>query len=326
MAMRASTVGKDTQFYSYSFTQFPDIPWSKLFTTRIYATESANWFFDFEPGYRIYNKLLSYLSSSRQMITVCNSVFIIVLIYQFIKKNSPNYMLSIWLYITLGIFQTEMNVTRNAISILIVYNALEYIEKKELSKYIFWCCIASSFHSAALIFIPIYWCANYWRVSIDKCVYVILGAIICGIICPYITPYLVGIVPSGLETYLAAESENIQSIIVGMLHLCVFIIAYYSVHPKLRGEVLDKYRIGAVMLLVNICFFGLNIGLRYAARMAGLFGPYLIVFVPQIIENITSRNKKNVVTAGIVMLTGAVYIARLFINNIGGTIPYRFFW
>ena len=62
MAMRGWNIGVDTKYYCYVFEQFRDIPWSKILTAKTYATEAANWSFDFEPGYRIYNKILSLIT------------------------------------------------------------------------------------------------------------------------------------------------------------------------------------------------------------------------------------------------------------------------
>ena len=59
MAFRGLKVGVDTKHYAYVFTQFDDIPFSKVFTAVTYANESESWAFDFEPGYRLANKVLS---------------------------------------------------------------------------------------------------------------------------------------------------------------------------------------------------------------------------------------------------------------------------
>lgn len=132
MAFRAISVGVDTKYYGYVFYQFADIPFLRIFDAKLYAQPGAEWTFDFEHGYRLYNKILSYLSDSEQLITICNSSVIIFLLYRWIKKESPNTILTIWLYITLGVYQTQMNVARNAIAIFIIYNSLHYIKERQL--------------------------------------------------------------------------------------------------------------------------------------------------------------------------------------------------
>ena len=326
MAMRGWNIGVDTKYYCYVFEQFRDIPWSKILTAKTYATEAANWSFDFEPGYRIYNKILSCFSDSGQFVTISNSILIFILLYRLVRKNSPDYLLSIWLYITLGIYQTEMNVTRNAIAILFLYNAFVFIEKKQPEKYVLCCLLASSFHVAAIAFVPIYWIVHNTKLTIPKCIGFVSVSMGIGLIFPLVSPYITSVLPYSVGKYFIKETMNLSSLLVGALNAGVFFSSYLMVEPRNRNGVLNSNKVGMTMLLLNMCLFGLNINVGYAARMAALFGPYLIIFIPRILEKIESKNKKNWAKALIIALCGVMYIARLMINNIGGTMPYEFFW
>ena len=326
MAMRGVYVGVDTKYYSYVFSQFDDIPLSEIFTAATYATESETWTFDFEPGYRLLNKLVSFVSVSPQAITIVNSTLIIVLLYKLICKNSPDVMLSVWLFITLGIFQTEMNVTRNAIAILLVYNALPYIHEKKFWKYVFICLAASSFHISAIAFIPLYWLLRNTSLTIKKCVLLIVGFSLTGIFFSITGPFIRMIMPSAFDRYFVVSNEKMVSLMIGILNAGVFCICYMLLNRGERKRVFAEYSIGVCMLLMNVCFFGLNIGLGQASRMAALFGPYLIIFIPQVLSLIESDIRKKDATVLVVVLCGMQYIARLCINNIGGTMPYYFFW
>lgn len=135
MAMRAQTVGVDTKYYVCIYQQFPQISWKELFTAQLYPTPRRTWELDLEPGYRLLNKLLSIYLPAPQWITVANSALIIALLYRWLRRESPNAMLSIWLYLTLGVYQTEMNVARNAIAILLGYTAFHWIKERKLAPY-----------------------------------------------------------------------------------------------------------------------------------------------------------------------------------------------
>ena len=99
MAMRAQTVGVDTKYYVCIYQQFPQISWKELFTAQLYPTSRRTWELDLEPGYRLLNKLLSIYLPAPQWITVANSALIIALLYRWLRRESPNAMLSIWLYL-----------------------------------------------------------------------------------------------------------------------------------------------------------------------------------------------------------------------------------
>ena len=81
-----------------------------------------------------------------------------------------------------------------------------------------------------------------------------------------------------------------------------------------------------MLLTINLCFFGLNIGLDDASRMAGMFGPYLVILIPQMLTLIPNRIRRANVTQLLVLLCGIQYVLRMCINNIGGSMPYAFFW
>jgi hypothetical protein len=80
------------------------------------------------------------------------------------------------------------------------------------------------------------------------------------------------------------------------------------------------------MLTVNLSFFGINVGLDYAARMAALFGPYVILLIPQMLSLIESKTRRQNAAFLLAVASGVQYILRMCINNIGGTMPYSFFW
>lgn len=326
MAFRGLSVGVDTKHYAYVYGQFGDIPFSKVFTAVTYANESESWAFDFEPGYRLVNKLLSLFFESTQTITVFNSTIIMVLWYFLIKRDSPNFLLSVWLLLTLGIYQTEMNVTRNAIAILMVYNAFPYLRRGDFPKYLAVCLFASAFHVAALALIPVYPLARRLRLTPRLMLMLVGVSCIVGILFPLISPILSAIVPSRFAKYLQGNNEKLGSLIVGVLNGGVFVLTYLLIPRRDCRLVFKKFRLGVMLLVINLCFFGLNIGLGDASRMAALYGPYLVILIPRMLTLIERGPRRREATAIIAALCGIQYVLRLCVNNIGGTMPYSFFW
>lgn len=326
MAFRGIGVGVDTKHYAYVFTQFEDIPFSKVFTAVTYANESETWAFDFEPGYRLANKLVSLFFTGPQAITVFNSTLIMVLWYFLIKRDSPCFLLSVWLFITLGVYQTEMNVTRNAIAILMVYNGFSYLRKGDFPKFLAVCVFASLFHVAALVFIPVYFLVRGFRLTKGRTLVLIGLSCVIGVIFPLISPVLSAMVPARFAKYLQGNNEKLGSLIVGVLNGGFFVLTYLLLPRSRRIRVFRRERLGVMMLVINLCFFGLNIGLADASRMAALFGPYLVILIPRMLTLIQNRGRRSEAAALIVVLSGLQYVLRMCINNIGGTLPYAFFW
>ena len=326
MAFRGLRVGVDTKHYAYVFSQFDEIPFSQVFTAVTYANESESWAFDFEPGYRLANKLLSLFFTSPQAITVFNSTVIMVLWYFLIKRDSPNFLLSVWLFITLGIYQTEMNVTRNAIAILMVYNAFPYLRRRELPKFLAACLFASLFHVAALVLLPVYFLVWGVKLKPKGMALLVLASCVLGFVFPLISPVISAMVPARFAKYLQGNNEKLGSLIVGVLNGGFFLLTLWLIPRKNRKRIFTRERLGVVLLTINLCFFGLNIGLGDASRMAALFGPYLVILIPRMLTLIENRARRRDAAALIVILSGIQYVLRMCINNIGGTLPYGFCW
>lgn len=326
MALRDQTIGVDTKYYCYIFEQLCDAPVSKIFSVVTYGARGSNWVVDLENGYRLYNKIIGLLFNSPQMITVVNSCIIIILIYLLIKKKSKDYFLSIWLYLTLGLFQTEMNVSRNAIAILICYHALDYIAEKKFWKYIIWVCIAATIHKSVLVFIPLYFLFKKPIPSGKRMRLIIEISSVVGIGCMVLAPYIQNIIPMGLGKYLMASNEKTESLLVGGFYIAIVFFIWFMMKRSEKEGIYYACSTGMWMFTLNIACFGLNIGFKMAARVAGLFGVYIIILIPDLIYEIKSEKRRKTVTILLILGCGLQYILRMMINNIGGTMPYSFFW
>lgn len=326
MALRGSDVGVDTKYYTHVFSQFREIPLLDVFSAKTYATESETWTMDFEPGYRLFNKLFSCLSNSPQTITIANSTLILVLLYRFIKNNSPDYLLSIWLYVTLGTYQTEMNVTRNAVAILLVYNALHYVTERRFLPYCLWCLVGASFHVSVLVFIPVYFLLQINKLSFKTCVWAVIAFVATGLLFSVLSPSLCAILPERFAKYIGSSGGKFEKIAVGGVNAGLVCCVYFFMKPQERELVFQQCHKGLILVLLNLCAFGISLGSGYAARIAALFGPYVMVFLPQMLALVRKPKRRMWLTVLVTALAAAQYVLRLNVNNIGGTIPYSFFW
>lgn len=288
--------------------------------------ESGGYELDFEYGYRLFNKFVGFFSTSGQAITIANSIVIITLLVVLIKRQTAHPFLSMWLYITLGIYQTQMNMSRNAMAILTCYIAFEFIEKKRQIMYVVMILLATTFHESSLLFLPMYWLVNHVRLTPRVIKYLLLGSVVFGLLFSTVRPYVFAVLPYRYKHYMIGNATKYESLIVGVLHLALVAYTYLSLKKNERFEVVKQLPVGHWTFIANIMFFCIGYDLSSATRMAALFGPYLIVFLPQMIEHgIKSEKRRMFVIATLVAMCGMQYIMRISINNIGTTMPYKFF-
>lgn len=325
-SLRGELVGVDTKHYCHVFRQFAGVPLSEVFSAPIYGSSANTWEFDFEPGFRLINKLLTYLSDNGQTITIATAILIFFPLYLFVDRDSPNRWLSIWLFVTLGIFQTEMNVSRNAISIFLCCLALPLIEQRRWFLYVIVVLLASTIHQTALLFLPVYLLVRFVRINPRRMFVIIAVALLLGLNFPAIGRALQGFVPARYTKYLISSKVKLVSIAVGVFDVLVVLLTLLLMKREERSELMEHDPIGSWIFLLHVGFFALSVGFAAGARAAALFAPYLIVLIPQYLERIKDPRRKRAAVVLVAALCFAQYVARMKINNIGGSVPFYFFW
>lgn len=326
MAFRAKSVGADTYQYIYGFNQVCKTPLKDILSAPIYGF-GGNYELNFEYGYRIYNKIISFFGKGDQVITIANSLVIITLLGVLIKRDSAYPFLSIWLYLTLGVFQTQMNMSRNAIAILCCYLALNFIIKKALAGFIICVLIGALFHSSSILFIPLYWIINDVKLSPKLARNILIVAIICGLGFSLVRPFVIRVLPYRFGRYFLENTSKFEGLLVGLFHSLLFLFVWLCSDREGKETIVQKQSIGMWLFIVEIFFFCIGYDVASATRMAALFGPYMIIFIPNIIRcGIQDSQRQKMVRILVFVLTGIQFVVRLKINNIGGTMPYLFFW
>ncbi len=327
MAFRAATVGADTKQYCYGFRQIAEKSIDELYTTPVYSIEGP-YEQNFEVGYISLNKIVSIFSTNQQAITIVTSIIIIALLSALIAKRSKNPSMSFWLYLTLGIFQTQMNMSRNAIAILICYLAFIFIEQKKPLKYTLSIVSAALFHRSALLFLPLYYLKNKTKITPKNTqIYILLSIVIGVFLFLPIASFLQTILPSSLTRYITSQTTRYEGLIVGLFNLAIVWLTIKITGYKYYKKRISDMQTGIWMVIFNTFMISVGYNLSAATRIAALFGPYLLLFIPNIIVSPDIPLKRQrVATLIIAAICGLQFIARLCINNIGGTMPYAFFW
>lgn len=136
-----SSIG-DTGYYMYSYVNIPkDL--SELFN-----------FQDF--GFFILQYLLSEINSSPQFFLLVISTIITLAIMTTIFRYSASKTLSIFLFITMGMYLSTMNGIRQYLVAAILFSGSKYLFNNERNKYFILTIMMSFFHQSAVIMLPIY--------------------------------------------------------------------------------------------------------------------------------------------------------------------------
>lgn len=322
-ALRSKTVGADTTVYVSIFEQAKSWSLDQVLRGEYLTLDGRKGYL--ELGYAFFNKICSTISDHPQMIIIASSALCIYLLYLLIKRDSPFPLLSLWLYVTLGIYQTQLNMSRNAIALWIVYLAFRYIKEYRFTRYLLFLLLATSIHNSAILLLPIYWLVQRVQLSKKRILLVLGLSSAVGFLVNVIT-LISPFVPARYTEYLLDTEPAGIKIVLGCFYLALAVICLYFRQGDAE-RFYQRNNLGLWMLLLNFAFFALGIQLPVFYRVAALFGPYLVVSIPQMIaDGAMSINKRRYLIVLLLLITGVQYALRLSFNNIGKTMPYATFW
>jgi len=344
-AMRSVRIGADTFQYQWLFAWVRDLRFSQIATA-----QGDMWFAQIEYQnlyYLYYTKVLTLIFSDPQAITIANSFLLILFVTILIKRSSPNYWLSIFLFFTLGFYQTALNLTPSSIASYACMIAIQYAEKRQALKYFVIVGLALLFHLSVIAFIPLYFLMKIKMKPIRF--FAIIGFISIAITIYFdeISSLLSYVIPARYHWYLEVSAGGLGERLFVWIALMILFVFSWFVSYLYSRQVMDNHKTGFIIILLISAFYLFGIRMDIFSRAAFLFSPYIIIIIPKMLMPrtnfsddepisldteqavILSENRKGILDMGrvIIVLTGIIlYIVRISVNNIGTTMPYEFFW
>lgn len=295
--------GVGTDYYPYK---------DYFFKTEVYTLFNN----PFEWGYYLLNKIINILTGNSRFIFLIVSFFILYVINKTILKHSPNYYLSILLFINLYFYFNSLNIMRQFIAIAIVFYSVQYIYQRDLKRFSISIVIASFFHLTSLFF----W-FMYFIVQKKYKTYVYLLGILLSLLFvflfPYITNLLIVIMPR-YEAYLTNMFTSSSSYSVILIIISTLMFAYIL----LRNKEWEKENI----ILFNLVYIGLILNIAASFnflfyRVSIYFYIFVILLIPNLVQKVDKRYR-NWISAAIISVSIAYCIYLLYSGN-GEILPYR---
>jgi transmembrane protein EpsG len=289
-----SNIG-DTYFYmhSYNITEF--------------TFESVTGQHDI--GFGILQMLLkNYLSTDPQILILTTALITNLLIVGVMYKYSRMIELSLYVYITGGLFLVSMNGIRQLLAAAIVFTATKYLIDGNWIKYFFIVLFASLFHQSALILLPIYFLvrSKAWSKST---VVLIISALIIVVGFDQFTSVLFSAIEDtqyGHYKDFAEGGANILRVAVDLIPLA---IAYLG-RDKMR-EIFPDNDVIVNMALLGFVFMLISTQNWVFARFAIYFSLYQLILISWIIK-LFKKNDQRIVYFGML----ACYFLYYFYENV----------
>ncbi len=150
--------------------EFEHIEWGDLL--------DYDYFIHREPLWFVYELICKTIFDNYYFFAFVTSALSTVLLVNFFRRYSISMLFALATYAAFSGFELSINLMRNSMALFIFLNAIVYIEKRQLGKYLLACAIAMGIHLSSIIFIPLYFILNR---KINKWVFlavVLIGNII----------------------------------------------------------------------------------------------------------------------------------------------------
>ncbi len=281
-AIRDFTVGADTLNYCQGYRYIRQLSFKNAMR------------FGWEQGYVAVNWLLGQLFNDERVLLVFMAAFILLPIFIWIKKESQWPLLSLIVFVGMGMWNSSMFILRQWCAMAILTLSYKYIKERRFVPFILLVLIAMMFHRTAAIFILAYFIES---VSINK------SSIFFSIPLSIAIGLLGGKVLGILNRFARiSEGGNFNG---GVSMLIVLWLCVSVPFVCFKGRIPE--RIEFYFKLVFLAAFLQPIAFTFSnwARIVVYFSISLTVFLPNLIGELTGDNTRNIklrIPVGIVLL------------------------
>lgn len=257
--------------------------------TRDFRTNLDVYNFEFnelvEPGYQALEYGLLKITHNYFWLFFITALIVVYCYLSIIKKYSVNYLFSVFLFITLGVYTFFFNGLRQGLAMAIFALALPYLLEKRLVPYLLICFLASLFHTTALFMIPFYFLVNLRIKPLNKILLVFIGSLFTS---KFLISYLAD-TNERYEGYATAAEKAGGLLTLGFYTVLLFLIYFVIRLYKIRDDYLIKlftfYATG-IVFLIPVAMLGANPS--GPQRLLTYFTWTLVLILPFIFKRINN--------------------------------------
>lgn len=277
-----------------------------------------------EPGYLYSVWILSRVFVNPQWVFVFSGLLFAISVCRFIYLNSDNVVMSMVMYITLGLYTFMVQGLRQSIAMSICLFAIEHAKQRRPIRFFILIIIAYFFHHSSIVFALTYFL--FWKkyTQITK-IQILAAAAVILLATPLIVRYgneivdrdYGGTVDSGGFIFLAIY------LIILLLALLFIPEKYEQASDRMLKKTVCNESFFLAMTAVGCCFYMMRyFGTQALERISFYFMFGQLITLPQVVRQLDGKSQK-IAKAVIIVLCIALFAYRLRGSDL---VPYRFFW
>ena len=271
--IRSHDVGSDSKNYTYNFVN------------NINA-ENIEIVINEEVGFSILNYFILIYTHNYFWLFFISSIIVVFCYLYFIKKYSVNYFLSVFCFLSLGLYTFHFNGLRQGLAMAISILALPYLIEKNFWKFLIVIIFASLFHKSALVLSIFYIIVNFkLRIEYKFLLVFLLSLSFSGIGIEYLAQN-----NARYETYTQLSEKSGGYITLAFYVLIGFFIYWASIKFFKNDYFFRKaseFYICGLAFLIPVAMLGTNAS--GPQRLLFYFVGVLIIILPNILVKLNNK-------------------------------------
>lgn len=303
--IRSLTVGSDSFNYVLKFTKINDI--YDVLEEKV------------EPGYAFLCLLAKAVANNYWAVFTLAALIIVLCYFHAIRKHSVDPTISIFVYITSGVYTFLFNGARQAIAIAIVFLAIGAIVKRKFFVLAVCVAVAFFFHRTALVLLPAYFIVTNRN---TRRTYVLVALLMIVLFLNFSRliswTEIIDERYSAYSTYERGLGAGIALLNIGLFLLLNVLKRRIRTHREAYVVYMNMFLIGIGISAVSILK---GLGASGVMRLSLYFNCALIMIWPIVFENIALKKDKILATYAFVLLYTFYFLYAT--SRFGELVPYE---
>ena len=289
----------DTYFYRHAYNLMEAGP----------VLAGRNWSLSVDPGFNAVNQLLVNLGANDQTFLMFYAAITVGIYLWFIRKYSANLWLTIFLFLTAGIYTFTFAAIKQCVAVAFCLVGVDRAIQRKWISFVLWVLLGSMFHAYALMYllVPLLMFKPWTKMT-----YWILAAFgAAGVLMQPLMGTIISITTMLGEEYDAAsfggEGVNPFRLAVVVVPAVLAFMTRQVIWKK--NDRIMNLMVNLVMLNAAIMFVALFGTANYFARLANYFLIFQCITIPWLFSNFDRETRRWLIPVAVVCYAAYFYYA-----------------
>lgn len=245
-----------------------------------------------EGGYKLLMSGVKLLSNDVQLLYFIVGLIISTIFFKAIPIYSPLRQMSVLVYFGILYFSLEFGAIRQAIALMIVLYAYQYIVKRSFGKYFLYVLLAFFFHRSAILMLPVYFVAHRYFSSRTLIIWFVCFLVIFVLRLKWLSAILTAGLSLALDPHIASKivtytTNDIyaggRGFSLGLLVNVVLFVVFLLARRRLERMPYFNLFLNLFMMYMFV-YFAMSELVEISNRLKYYFMISLVVLLPMLVE------------------------------------------